>query len=191
MNALPIPNKSFAYLALAAAGLLLLGTTYRAASLLLDGNTEIGSAEANSKISVAQTQTRQKKEYGQIAKWHLFGTAPTKAEKDAKAPPVKAPETRLKLELLGVFYDENTKEGWAIIAEPGKPHKTFRVGDKLPGDATLYALETQRIILSRNNRHETLTLKQLKSNQRDSSPRTRPPRMPIAKPPSKRRKIAI
>nr|WP_305793237.1 type II secretion system protein N [Sedimenticola hydrogenitrophicus] len=96
--------------------------------------------------------------YDELANWNLFGNPKVKT-KAKKVVPIVAPETRLKLELQGIVYSNPPADGIAIISEPGKPQKTYHLGDALPGNATLYALEQDHVILQRNGRHETLTLR--------------------------------
>jgi type II secretion system protein C len=98
--------------------------------------------------------------YKQISNWHLFGMATRKEL--AGNQPINAPETNLNLSLLGILFDPDQKESRAIIAEEGKPHKSYKVGDPLPRNATLHSIEEERVLLSRNGRHESLKLKKLK-----------------------------
>ncbi len=171
MNVFPLSPKATSRAILLGSIALFSAAVYHSAILFLSNNNELEDPSASRQQSqTAQAKPYKKKEYELIARWHLFGNAPIKTVTTDKPAPVKAPETRLKLELLGVFYDKKTKEGWAIISEPGKPHKSYKIGDKLPGDSTLHSLEEERIILSRNNRHESLTLKQLKETQFDAPP---------------------
>lgn len=97
-------------------------------------------------------------EYGQIAQWHLFGKTPGNLPAPKKKA-VIAPKTRLKLELLGVFSDMKTGDGWAIISEKGGNHKIYRIGAELPGNAILQSVESNRVTLERNGRYESLPLK--------------------------------
>lgn len=98
-------------------------------------------------------------DYRKLANFHIMG----KVDKEAKSSPtvqkiIHAPETRLKLKLLGVVFNGDTDDGIAIISENLKTQKTFHKNDKVFGNATLYAIEPNRVILKRNGRHETLTL---------------------------------
>lgn len=95
-----------------------------------------------------------------IPGWHLFGKHKPGAKAPAPKPQlIEAPATRLKLTLQGTFLgDKATEEGWAIISTPDKDQRLYRIGDEIPGGATLYAVEARRVILSRNGRHESLEL---------------------------------
>lgn len=86
----------------------------------------------------------------------LFGVAAHKPA--AKAPKVDAPPTSLKLRLLAVMASENAEDGLAIIGEQRGKEKGYRVGDAIPGDATLDQVLADRVIISRNGRAETLML---------------------------------
>ena len=98
-------------------------------------------------------------DFRQMSHWHIFGENTIQSNAPITVAPIKAPETQLKLELLGVALHSNGKGGQAIIAETGKKQRSYSTGDKLPGEALLYAIEAQRVILHRNNQHESLTMK--------------------------------
>lgn len=92
-----------------------------------------------------------------IARWHLFG------EKEVIQTPVvpqvsEMPETKLKLELRGIFASDDPTKGGAIIADPQKEESFYTVGAQLPGNATLEEIYSDRIVLLRNNQFETLRL---------------------------------
>lgn len=131
----------------------------RSVSVWLQVNNELPQDKANN-ISQHSTKTTNKKvDYGRLAKLHLLGIV----EKEAKPTPQKqeminAPETNLNLKLIGVLFNSNNDDGFAIISESGKSQKTFHKGDKVSDNATLYSVEPNRVILIRNGRHETLTL---------------------------------
>lgn len=99
----------------------------------------------------------------EIASWHLFGQK-EQAQPVAPAPAIKrteAPKTRLKLSLQGIFSPSiEGEEGWAIIEAPKEGQKAYRVGDEIPGGAILSSVEADQVILTRNNRPESLPLEQ-------------------------------
>ncbi|MGB2330715.1 MAG: type II secretion system protein N [Pseudomonadales bacterium] len=72
------------------------------------------------------------------------------------AEPVEAPTTRLNLELQGVFLSELETASSAIVAERGKNGKLYQVGEKLPGNVTLHAVNADHILLRRGTRLEKL-----------------------------------
>ena len=119
-------------------------------------------------------------DYSQLSQFNLFGKVKTSPKEEKRASPIKAPDTRLKLVLMGIFHSTLSDEGYAIISEQGKPQKTYQNGDPLPGNAKLFAVEEDRVILERNGRYESLSLlklseqkaKRLKS--RGTSPAMRP-----------------
>jgi len=94
---------------------------------------------------------------GKVADLHLFGEV--KPEVVAVAAPIKAPETRLKLQLNGIFSSDAPDSSMAIIAEQGKKGMTYFKGDKVPGNASLHEIYQDRVILSRGGKLETLSLK--------------------------------
>lgn len=69
----------------------------------------------------------------------------------------KAPETRLKLELKGVFSSTNANASSALIAEKNQAAKYYRVGDELPGGAILNSVASDHVKLKRNGIDEALS----------------------------------
>lgn len=86
----------------------------------------------------------------QIANLHLFGAA------DIQAAEIVAPETKLNLELRGIFA-VGEKDGLAMIAS-GNDEEVYAVGDRLPGNATLKAVYADRVLLESSRGLETLPL---------------------------------
>ena len=86
---------------------------------------------------------------------NLFGEA------DAVATPVEAiaaaTETRLPLELHGVFVAEVAADSAAIVAQKGKPGILYAIGQTLPGNAELIEVHADHIVLRRAGIQETLT----------------------------------
>jgi len=87
-----------------------------------------------------------------IAQLHLMGK-PAPATKQVK----DAPETTLNLKLLGVLAG-GKDYGYAIISSGGNKIKHYSLGDDVPGGATLHAVFSDRVILERDIRMETLRL---------------------------------
>lgn len=99
------------------------------------------------------------RDLARVASLHLFGEQTRKPTKQPKAP-IDAPETQLNLTLTGILYSENADAARAIISSPRSAEKFYRVGQQVPGGATLDAIYRDRVILLRNGRHETLRLPQ-------------------------------
>jgi len=90
-----------------------------------------------------------------LASLNLFGTP--EAEQASLAG-VEAPETRLQLELKGVFLARTEQGGpsGAIIAARDQAGQLYRVGDTLPGNARLAAVFANRVLLRRSGSLEAL-----------------------------------
>lgn len=93
-----------------------------------------------------------------IRGWSLFG--PAGAAAVAASPAETAPDTRLRLELLGLFQHPDPAMAGAIIAEQGKEGELFRVGATVPGNASLEEILPDRVILLRAGQREALRLKE-------------------------------
>ncbi|SOC28056.1 general secretion pathway protein C [Alloalcanivorax xenomutans] len=92
----------------------------------------------------------------EIESWNLFGeylsgSGTVEVHSDA-------PETRMKLTLLGVFHNRMDEHGWAIIQPEGGEAGLYHVGDELVRGATLNALRVDHVLLKRGGRLEKLPL---------------------------------
>jgi len=92
-----------------------------------------------------------------IERLHLFGEA-EKAAPEPTTRVVDAPDTRLNLKLHGVLASDNPAIARAIIADGKGLEDAYAVEDKLPGNAVLKEIHTDRIILEYRGRLETLRL---------------------------------
>lgn len=94
----------------------------------------------------------------QLPGWHLMGEVTVVAQPATTATPVDAPDTQLNLTLKGALASDNKADARAIIADPRGQEEGYAIGDTLPGNAELSAIYTDRVILQRNGRYETLRL---------------------------------
>ncbi|QKT03025.1 type II secretion system protein GspC [Ectothiorhodospiraceae bacterium 2226] len=109
----------------------------------------------------------------QVASLQLFGRA---APEVAQAP-IEAPDTRLRLTLRGVVASGDPQSAMVIIADESGREQHYFVGADLPGGAVLEQVYPDRVILSRENRYETLRLPREETrDDRVQSARTTPPR---------------
>lgn len=110
-------------------------------------------------VPVVETVKRNEQRHNerQIANWHLFGTA-TQTQPVRQPAPVDAPDTRLRLTLSGIFASEDESEARAIIGDERGKEQSYAIGDSLPGNVKLSAIHSDRVILERNGRYETLRL---------------------------------
>lgn len=88
---------------------------------------------------------------GDIAAMNLFGRADS-----TEVAALDAPETRLQLELQGVFLGNADGTSSAIVAERNRDGRLFFIGDRMPGNAELLRVLEDRIVLRRSGTLETL-----------------------------------
>ncbi len=107
------------------------------------------------------TENRPQANVNWILSKHLFGEA------GAQAPVVKDDEpakiTTLPLELQSVFVSDVPEESAAIVAQKGKAGLLYKVGEKLPGNAELVEVASDRVLLRRAGVRETLLFPKSKS----------------------------
>lgn len=93
-----------------------------------------------------------------VAALHLFGTAPAQSgPATSEQAPADAPETRLNLELTGVFATGDGN-GIAIIVAGNADQSVFGVGERVAGQARIDGIYADRVILERDGGLETLRL---------------------------------
>jgi general secretion pathway protein C len=101
-----------------------------------------------------------------IAALDLFGSV---EQSNAATVVTNAPETRLNLELQGVFIASVAANSSAIVAERNKDGELFHIGDRLPGNAVLDAVFNDHILLKRGGSVEKLMFSDSAIRQKFSS----------------------
>ena len=99
-----------------------------------------------------------------IAGYDFFGRAERSAGV-AEAVRRSAPETGLRLRLEGVLIGQRPEDSGAIVAGSNGETEYYRVGESLPGNAELAEVESDRILIRRGGRYESLAF----DEQLDSS----------------------
>lgn len=147
-------------------GLGILYTLYTTAWSFL-GDSTIAKANASSTPTSTAPEARQKAtpvDLQAIFAAKLFGDA--KAEAAKPVVEQTAVETRLPLKLLGVFVADvdagAEAPSAAVIAESNNAGKLYRVGDQLPGAATLDAVHADHVTLLRSGTRELLRFPKIK-----------------------------
>lgn len=118
--------------------------------VLPGGVSEVGKAAPVAQVRQARTAAR----LAPVADLALFG----RPEAMAAGAPLDAPETRLNLTLRGVLATGSQPYARAIVGAGGGEERSYRVGENLPGGATLDQVLADRVILQRAGRFEALFL---------------------------------
>lgn len=128
--------------------------------LLVSGPSEpIPEDESLPRVEASGENRQGGLDMAQVRDWSLFGTWEQQAGEDSEQR-LDAPETRLQLELHGIFQTGDSEHAGAIIAEKGGDGELFRPGDRVPGNATLEEIYRDRVILRRQGQLEALKLKE-------------------------------
>ena len=98
-----------------------------------------------------------------LAQYHLFGEA-TAVPVEVVSKEVDAPDTRLRLELLGVTKASRQEASSAIIAPKGGEGEFYRVGDAVQGRTRLAGVYEDKVILDTNGKLETLKFEEVSSS---------------------------
>jgi general secretion pathway protein C len=96
----------------------------------------------------------------------LFGKPIKIKKKDTIKEIIVAPETKLKLTLLGTLISDHKLSAKAIILDSNNKSKSYHIGDSLSGGGLLHAIYADHVILQRNNEYETLHLVGKKKSNR-------------------------
>ncbi|MFA5530324.1 MAG: type II secretion system protein GspC [Thiohalomonadaceae bacterium] len=120
--------------------------------VLPGGVSELGRAAPAPQVRQARSTPR----LAPVADLSLFGRIETVA--GVGGGPVDAPETRLNLILRGVLATGSPPYARAIVSAAGGDERSYRVGEDLPGGATLDQVLADRVILQRAGRFEALYL---------------------------------
>jgi len=88
-----------------------------------------------------------------ITNAHLFGAAPTLKQDGANAP-----QTSMPLVLTGIIAGNDPQNGLAILGQSAQTTKVYAVGDNVPGGAKLHSVYSDRVVIDRDGRLESLSL---------------------------------
>jgi general secretion pathway protein C len=117
--------------------------------------------------TIVQPPNSQSVDVASIATAHLFGEPPIQAA--AAQDAANAPPSNLPLVLVGIISADDPENGLAILGENAAGAKVFAVGDKVPGNAKLHSVYSDRVVIDRNGTLESLML------PRQLQPGTAPP----------------
>lgn len=131
---------------------VLLSLSLANVALLIFEEVEAAPTTSSDSTQTSTSNTQPKKNYG-LAALDLFGSV---AEIE-QPKVVDAPKTKLNLDLQGVFIAEDVSESTAIVAQKGKSGELYRIGDKLPGNATLHEVLDDHVLIKRGARIEKLS----------------------------------
>lgn len=145
--------EALAIAGLAALAALVLLAALRLAWTLVDFTRD--PLPAASPRSVESLLADQAAQPVSIAQWRLFGNLTAAA--DARAA-LGAPDTDLKLTVLGVIAAEDPKAGLAILRSDQAGERRYAVGDEVLPGVTLDSVLPDRILLSRGGVLEALRL---------------------------------
>lgn len=119
--------------------------------VLDDGNV----GPLNLPAQTQQVKSKTNSKASALSSYQLFGKAG--AKKVEKRETKTAPKTTLRLMLKGVFTGDQGGGSGAIIEEIGRSTEYYRIGQTVPGNATLEEVYSDRVLLRRNGRLETLS----------------------------------
>lgn len=144
--------------------LIVIGIAYTLAmTILVFFQTPVSAPVAETPTSQAAAPERPKANVNAILSKHLFGEAGAAAPQQEVVAETSV-ATRLPLDLQSVFVASDPARSTAIVAQRGKPGQLYRIGDKLPGNAELVAVEHEQIYLRRAGVRESLAFPELRSS---------------------------
>jgi general secretion pathway protein C len=127
----------------------------RLTSLFLGGDTAPAVSSGTSGAA-GESPQQAAVDVQRIVNAHLFGVP--SAEPERQQDIESAPQTQMNLVLAGTLAEEDPQRGIAIIGESSTSAKVYSVGDTIRSGTRLHAVYTDRVILDRGGRLETLML---------------------------------
>ncbi len=120
-----------------------------------------------------------------LVKQHIFGRVRNNApeEKMEIVQQVTLPETKLKLNLSGVFSNDDKSAGHAIIGG-----REYRVGEEIDSQTSLHAVNSDGIVIKYNNQLEVLNLPNMDRSNRSGSSSNIAKKLPVKKNVASRKK---
>lgn len=112
--------------------------------------------EVQTEKGIREEQAAPDRTAERIADLHLFGRAGGVKTISQEQTNKKAPETRLKLTLHGVFVELIPEAGAAIIGKAGSKQNYYKVGSNVMRGVKLQAVFNDRVVLLRNGQSEVL-----------------------------------
>jgi general secretion pathway protein C len=128
----------------------------------------VATTSTPSETLQSQATTRPAASVNWILNKNLFGRAGEVAS--IQSSNEVAVQTRLPLELQSVFVSNDAERSSAIVAQKGKPGLVYRLGEKVPGNAELVAIDHDQIILRRAGVRESLSFPHSKTNKVSAIP---------------------
>lgn len=93
----------------------------------------------------------------EVASWELFGSAKGSGEAASASEATEGlATTGLSLVLVGVFAADETQASAALVSQPNRRAKRYRIGDRLPGGAALEAVYRDRVVIRRGGARELI-----------------------------------
>jgi general secretion pathway protein C len=125
------------------------------AAVIVTGLAGSGASHRPGGQAMSGAPTARTVDLATLDNGHLFGVAPPALVNDANAP-----LTNMPLILTGIIASTDPKDGLAIIGTSATNTKIYPVGERVPGNARVHAVYTDRVLLERNGAIEALTLPQ-------------------------------
>ncbi len=113
----------------------------------------------------------------------LFGSQAAEQKVEEVKPQENIPETKLKLTLRGVSVSADPQRRTALIEGPDRQTNVYSINQSLPGNATLYEVHNNWVIINRSGALEKVFFPQeadpnaaiIAQTTRDSEPEEEPP----------------
>lgn len=144
-------GRPLALLLVALLGLLCVWLLIRIAATVLGAGSSASSSAAVMPVAGLTAPPQES-----LARWHVFGSGTPVA--DPREQAATAPDTDQDLKLVGLFAEDDPATGVAFIADAAGVQAAYRVGAELPGGSRLRGVFSDRVLLDRNGRQESLRI---------------------------------
>ena len=139
----------------------------RCLRLALDDPRNFAPA-ANAAPPAVTVASKTPPDYDEIAGWHLFGEASTESsvadnpvvDAPAGEAPENLPPSPVALQVTGTVISSTGAGARAVIMDGAGRQSENAIGDRLPGNIELHAIERTRVVIRRNGVLEAIALPQ-------------------------------
>tara|TARA_R110002096_G_scaffold19418_8_gene64655 strand:+ start:299 stop:868 length:570 start_codon:yes stop_codon:yes gene_type:complete len=123
---------------------------------------------ANAAPPAVTVASKTPPDYDEIAGWHLFGEASTESsvadnpvvDAPAGEAPENLPPSPVALQVTGTVISSTGAGARAVIMDGAGRQSENAIGDRLPGNIELHAIERTRVVIRRNGVLEAIALPQ-------------------------------
>lgn len=137
----------------------------------LPGSEQVNTSPAATTSTNSGAQAPDAMQLGQkTAALHVFGDAGAKPKEVVEKRPEIIEDTKLNLQLAGVFAFEPKETAFAIISEGQGEQNAYGIGDKISGETRLVEVFAEHVVINNRGKDEILKMSEAISSGASQQP---------------------